>query len=103
MQVSASNLNLLTVIPSHCIKRTFIGTLYAEKIAQAVLLYVFNSGFQVPSSGTQLVEDLDPYISQRTSLLRRLQGRPSPAKAPPIGRIHPFSKIAVTFEPLKGF
>ena len=37
-----------------------------------------------------------------TSLLRRLQGRPSPAEAPPIGQIHPFSKIAITFEPLKG-
>ena len=39
----------------------------------------------------------------KTSLLRRLQGRPSPAEAPPIGKIHPFSKMAVTFEPLMGF
>ena len=38
-----------------------------------------------------------------TSLLRRLQGRPSPAEAPPIDKTHPFSKIAVTFEPLRGF
>ena len=29
--------------------------------------------------------------------------RPSPAEASPIGQIHPFSKMAVTFEPLKGF
>ena len=33
----------------------------------------------------------------------RLQGTPSPAEAPPIGQIHPFSKRAVTFEQLKGF
>ena len=39
----------------------------------------------------------------KTSLLRRLQGRPFPAEAPPIGKIHPFSKMAVTFEPLMGF
>ena len=29
--------------------------------------------------------------------------RPSTAEAPPIGKIHPFSKMAVTFEPLIGF
>ena len=29
--------------------------------------------------------------------------RPSPAEAPPIGKIHLFSKMAVTFEPLVGF
>ena len=29
--------------------------------------------------------------------------RPSTAEAPPTGEIHPFSKIAVTFEPLIGF
>ena len=39
----------------------------------------------------------------KTSLLRKLQGRPSPAEAPPIGQIHPYSKIALIFEPLKGF
>jgi hypothetical protein len=33
----------------------------------------------------------------------RLQGRPSPAEAQPIEKIHPFSKIAVTFEPLNVF
>ena len=41
---------------------------------------------------------------QGTSLLRRLQGKPFPAEAPPIiGKIHLFSKMAVTFEPLMGF
>ena len=39
----------------------------------------------------------------KPSLLRRLQGTPSPAEAPPIGKIRPFSKMAVTFEPLMGF
>ena len=29
--------------------------------------------------------------------------RPSTAEAPPTGEIHPFSKMAVTFEPLIGF
>ena len=29
--------------------------------------------------------------------------RPSPDEAPPIGKIHPFSKIAVTLEPLLQF
>ena len=29
--------------------------------------------------------------------------RPSPHEAPPIGKIHPFSKMAVTFEALMGF
>ena len=37
----------------------------------------------------------------KTSLLRRLQGRPSPAEAAPIVQINLFSKMAVTFEPLK--
>ena len=29
--------------------------------------------------------------------------RPSTAEAPPIGKIHPFSKMAVTFEPVMRF
>ena len=47
-----------------------------------------------------------PYISlasQETSLLRRLQGKPSPAEAPPMGKIHPFSKMTITFEQLMRF
>ena len=28
--------------------------------------------------------------------------RPSPAEAPSIGKIHPFSKMAITFEPVMG-
>ena len=36
-----------------------------------------------------------------TSLLRRLQAQTLPDAIPPIGKIHPFSKIAVTFEPLR--
>ena len=38
-----------------------------------------------------------------TSLLRRLQALTLPYANPPMGQIHPFSKIAVTFEPLMGF
>ena len=29
--------------------------------------------------------------------------RPSTAEAPPIGKIHPFCKMAITFDPLIGF
>ena len=36
-----------------------------------------------------------------TSLLRRLQAQTLPDAIPQIGKIHPFSKIAVTFEPLR--
>ena len=39
----------------------------------------------------------------KTSLLRRLQAQTLPDATPPIGKIHPFSKMAVTFEPLMGF
>ena len=35
----------------------------------------------------------------KTSLLRRLQAQTLPDEAPPMDKIHPFSKIAVTFEP----
>ena len=38
-----------------------------------------------------------------TSLLRRLQAENLSDEAPPIGKIHPFSKMAVTFKPLIGF
>ena len=42
-------------------------------------------------------------IGNRTSLLRRLQAQTLPDEAPPIGKIHPFTKMAITFEPLMGF
>ena len=35
--------------------------------------------------------------------LETRQGRPSTDEAPPIGKMHPFSKMAVTFEPLMRF
>ena len=35
----------------------------------------------------------------KTSLLRRLQAQTLPDATPPIGKIHPFSNMAVTFEP----
>ena len=38
-----------------------------------------------------------------TSLMRRLQLQTLPDATPPMGKIHPFSKIAVTFEPLMRF
>ena len=38
-----------------------------------------------------------------TSLLRRLQVQILPDEAPPKGKIHPFSKIAVTCEPVMRF
>ena len=41
-----------------------------------------------------------PRQTRRSSPVYR---RPSTAEAPPIGKIHPFSKMSVTFEPLIGF
>ena len=35
--------------------------------------------------------------------LRRLQAQTIPNVTPPMGNIHPFSKMAITFEPLIGF
>ena len=37
---------------------------------------------------------------RKTSLLRRLQAQTLPDATPPIGKIHPFIKIAITFEPV---
>ena len=42
-------------------------------------------------------------FSFKTSLLRRLQAQILPFATPPIGKYHPFSKIAVTFEPIIQF
>ena len=40
---------------------------------------------------------------KETSLLCRLQAQTLPDATPPIGQIHPFIKMAITFEPLKRF
>ena len=40
---------------------------------------------------------------KKTRLLLMLQAHTPPDATPPIGNIQPFSKIAVTFEPLMGF
>ena len=45
---------------------------------------------------------VNPYLL-KTSLLRKLQAQTLPDATPPVGEIHPFSKLAVTCEPLKGF
>ena len=42
-------------------------------------------------------------ILYETSLLRRLQEQTLPDEVPPMGKIHPFSKIAVTLEPVMRF
>ena len=39
-------------------------------------------------------------IDEKKSLLRRMQAQNLQDATPSIGKIHPFSKIAVTFEPL---
>ena len=44
----------------------------------------------------------NPYTSE-TRRGSPVDRRPSTAEAPPIVKIHPFSKMAVTFEPLTGF
>ena len=38
-----------------------------------------------------------------TSLLRMLQAQTLPGATSPIGKIHPFSKFAITFEPIMQF
>ena len=40
------------------------------------------------------------YPSKKTSLLRRLQAQTLPDATLPIGKINPFSKIAITFDPV---
>ena len=40
---------------------------------------------------------------KKTSLLHRLQAQTLPDAPPPIGQIDSFSKMVITFEPLKGF
>ena len=45
----------------------------------------------------------DNLNGHQTSLLRRLQAQTLPDATSPKVKIHPFSKIAVTFEPLMQF
>ena len=45
-----------------------------------------------------IIGQLDIYC--KTSLVRRLQVQTLPDATPPAGKIHSFSKIAVTFEPI---
>ena len=40
---------------------------------------------------------------RKTSLLSRLQAQTLPDASPPIGKIHPFSKITISFEPVMRF
>ena len=51
----------------------------------------------------QGVVDMWGGVAYMTSLLRRLQAQTIPDEAPPVGQIHPFSKIAVTFRPIQRF
>ena len=82
-----------------------------------------NKGFNLFSWGIQIIESFycAHYRSQQgnscrsgtgpifipniveTSLLRRLQEQTLPNEAPPVGKIHSFSKIAETFEPVMRF
>ena len=39
----------------------------------------------------------------KTSPLRRLHAQTLPDATPPLGKIEPFTKITVTFEPMKQF
>ena len=43
------------------------------------------------------------FVDYKTSLLRRPQAQTLPDATPPIVKIHPFSKMAVAFEPLIQF
>ena len=61
------------------------------------LPYQINKPYRPTSCSKQM---LDIFL---TSLLRRLQAQTLPNEAPPIGKIQPFIKMAVTFEPRMGF
>ena len=43
------------------------------------------------------------YVFMKLDGVGPIDNRPSTAEAPPIGKIHPFSKIAVTLEPVMQF
>ena len=40
-------------------------------------------------------------IEIKLDVVGPVDNRPSTAEAPPIGKIHPFSEIALTFEPVR--
>ena len=42
------------------------------------------------------------FDNTKTSLMRRLQAKTLPDATPPVGQIHPLSKMVVTFKPLMG-
>ena len=46
---------------------------------------------------------INKIANYKTRLLRRLQTQTLPDEALPMGKIHPFSKIAVTLEPVMRF
>ena len=50
-----------------------------------------------------LVGKYKPFGKKKTSLLRRLQAPTLPKEAPPIGKNHRLSKMAVPLEPLMRF
>ena len=49
------------------------------------------------------IKDLISPDSVIKSLLRRLQAQTLPNATPPIGKIYPFTKMALTFEPVMRF
>jgi hypothetical protein len=50
-----------------------------------------------------LLPDSHFKLQQQYNSLLVVQAQTLPDATPPIGKIHPFSKMAVTFEPLMGF
>ena len=55
---------------------------------------------RLPSYGGPTVRVVSGPVPEITSLLRRLQAHTLSDEVPPLGIIHPFTKMAVTFEPL---
>ena len=77
---------------------------HVGRVKQIVYIYIWwihNNFHKIMAFSHTLISELRKvHLTTETS---RLQGRPSPVEASPIGKTNPFSKMAITFEPQMGF
>ena len=88
----------MTVLINYYCKQTTLGSLPAEKTGKAVLFYVFNMVFPASPFGSKIWVFL---FKNKPAV--QAAGAALPNATPPIGKIYPFSKIAVTFERVMQF
>ena len=69
-----------------------------------VISHIYKGTILLPSKIKYLpkLNFFPPDMTTETSLPRRLQAQTLPDATQPIGKIHPFNKMALTFEPLLG-